>query len=181
MPAVSCVFENLEHLSEVWSLVNSENNKYHYLLQSRYYLESHKMIQNDRCDGVVITDFSLNVHHFIYSQWARKSGLINYVEWTTLCQLLDICISSLPNLSGLIIIKADTTELLENIQERDRALDRRTTLDYLTDLQALYSENIQVMTRDVPCITLHQAELKSMSMAVEDKLRAFVNEILLER
>lgn len=170
---VCCVYEELSPLNEVWNLIRETNQNY-YLLQSSYYLESFNKIQNAASDRLIISDFSLNVHHFVYSFHLLQKKLLNQVEWNVLNKMLKLFSANLPVITGIILIDATESELLENLHRRNRNLDSKTSLDYLNNLVDCFKENKIKILENVPTLTFSTSELRDFNQITEQKLNDFI-------
>lgn len=170
---VCCVFEELSPLNEVWNLIRETNQNY-YLLQSSYYLESFNKIQNATSDRLIISDFSLNVHHFVYSFHLLQKNLLNQVEWNVLNKMLKLFSANLPVITGIILIDATESELLENLHQRNRNLDSKTSLDYLNNLVDCFKVNKIKILENVPTLTVSTSELRDFNQITEQKLNDFI-------
>lgn len=174
-PAVQYVYEKLSPLNEVWNLVR-ETNKNYFLLQSSYYLESLNKIQNVIGNQLIISDFSLSVHHFIYSFFLLQKNLLNQTEWCVLNKMFKLYSANLPVISGIIMIDAKPEELLENLHQRNRNLDSNTSIDYLNDLFDFFLENKTHIISNVPTLIFRPSELKVFNRLTEQKLSSFIDE-----
>ncbi|MBN8641246.1 MAG: deoxynucleoside kinase [Flavobacteriales bacterium] len=174
--SVQCVHEELSPLNEVWNLIRETNQNY-YLLQSAYYLESLNKIQKAIDNKLIVSDFSLRVHHYVYSFHLLQKNLINQVEWVELSKMLDIYIANLPLVTGIILIDATPTELLDNLHKRNRNLDSNTSLDYLNNLVECFQTNQSKILDQVPNITFSTSELRVFNYTTEQKLKTFINDL----
>lgn len=174
--SVQCVHEELSPLNEVWNLIRETNQNY-YLLQSAYYLESLNKIQKVASDKLIVSDFSLRVHHYVYSFHLLQKNLINQVEWVELSKMLDIYTANLPLVTGIILIDATPTELLDNLHTRNRNLDSNTSLDYLNNLVECFQTNQSKILDRVQTVTFSTADLRAFNKTTEQKLKTFIDDI----
>lgn len=173
---VHCIYENLSPLSDVWNLVRETNQNY-YLLQSSYYLESINKLLKVKGNKIIVSDFSLRVHHYVYSFHLLQQNMINQVEWDALCKMLDLYTTTLPFVTGIILIDATPTELLDNLHTRNRNLDSNTSLDYLNNLLKCFQTNQSKILDRVPTLTFNTAELRAFNYTTEQKLKTFIDNI----
>ncbi len=170
-----CLYEELTPLNEVWNLVRETNNNY-FLLQASYYLESLSKIQNAIGSQLIITDFSLTVHHFVYSFYLLQKNLLNLTEWNVLTQMFDLYSANLPVTTGMIMIDAEPKELLENLHQRNRNLDSKASIDYLNDLFDCFWENKSSILSNIPLLVFKPFELKTFNSITEQRLNSFIDE-----
>jgi len=173
---VQCVYEELTPLNEVWNLIRETNQNY-YLLQSSYYLESLNKIQKVAGNKLIVSDFSLRVHHYVYSFHLHQNNLINQVEWVALGKMLDLYTANLPFVTGIILIDATPTELLDNLHSRNRNLDSNTSLDYLNNLVKCFQTNQSKILDRVPTLTFRTTELRAFNYTTEQKLKTFIDNL----
>lgn len=174
--SVQGVYEELSPLNEVWNLIRETNQNY-YLLQSAYYLESLNKIQKAVSNKLIVSDFSLRVHHYVYSFHLLQKNLINQVEWVELSKMLDIYTANLPVVRGIILIDATPTELLSNLHTRNRNLDSNTSLDYLNNLVECFETNQSKILDQVLTVTFSTNELRAFNDRTEQKLKTFIDDI----
>lgn len=175
--SVQIVHEELSPLNEVWNLIRETNQNY-YLLQSAYYLESLNKIQKALRNKLIVSDFSLRVHHYVYSFHLLQNNLINQVEWDELSKMLDIYTANLPLVTGIILIDATPIELLDNLHTRNRNLDSNTSLDYLNSLVECFQTNRSKILNQVATITFSTADLRAFDNMTEQKLQTFIQDII---
>ncbi len=172
---VLCVYEDLSALNEIWDFINKTQRNY-FLLQSAYYLEAFDKLLTHTSEQMLISDFSLRVHHFVYSFHLLEQQMINEIEWTMLNKMLAIYSENLPSIKGFLLIEATPDELLANLRERNRNLDFNTSLDDLIKLVDCFNLNKADILQQVPTLFLTVSELRIFNDETQQKLYNFIGD-----
>lgn len=163
---IYCIYEDLSPINDIWNLVKNDGTQNHYfLLISAYYLESTRKIINkiNEKSKILITDYSLSVHHYVYAYYCWENGLINDVEWSSLSKIFDFYFNLMPPLEGIIEIDILPPKALYNLNLRSRDLDKDVSIDYLERLSGLLRVNKNYITRGLPTIKIKSEEIKTFS------------------
>lgn len=176
---VSCLFEDLSTINDIWSIVNNDGNpKNYYLLISAYYLEFCSRVVNETSSNkIIITDSSLSVHHYVYAYYCWKNELINNVEWVTLSQMFNFFLSLLPPLAGVFEIDVLPLKASENLQLRNRDIDKKTSLDYILKIYNYLQINRNHIVNGVPAIIVKPEENIDFNAETKRRIKELVDNV----
>ena len=103
-----------------------------------------------------IIDRSIYEDKLIFTKSLLKLGQISNEEYEHYCKVFDIVIKEFPIPDIIILLKTKPEILLERIKRRGREMEKSIDLEYLSNLENLY-----------------QNDLKNEMLQLSDKLKFF--------
>lgn len=90
-------------------------------------------------DGIVFVERSMYTDRFIFVEMIRRQGNLSDLEYQTYRHHFEIYRNPLPDLAVTLAVPPD--ECLRRLKERNRGMESSVSLDYLSDLNAVYTQN----------------------------------------
>lgn len=134
-------FEDLSAIQgEIEFWLGDRSSRSHFI-QTVFYAQGAKSLSvQSRRSPLLLADFSLLGHHFIYSRSLLKLGLLSEQEFSALEELVFVLDSLLPPLAGFILCEAPVYLIERRARQRARINENSVDLDYLRLLEASLAE-----------------------------------------
>lgn len=133
-------FEDIASIREeiaYWLASRSERT---YFVQTAFYTHAAEVLGRHPAASLLVSDFSLLGHHYIYSHTLSKLGYLTALELRTLERMAATLDRLLPPLVGFILCQAPLTVIAERAESRARSSDGAIDRVYLELLQESMDE-----------------------------------------
>lgn len=104
---------------------------------------AHQHLELARCSESAIADRSIYEDAHIFARALYHLGNLSERDYQAFRQVFELVVDSLPHPDLLLYLKAPVPLLMERIGERDRAMERGITAEYLSLLETFYTEWLQ--------------------------------------
>jgi deoxyadenosine/deoxycytidine kinase len=169
---VTACLEDLSNIREEIEFWLADRSTRSYFMQTVFYAHAARILSCGRQKPMLVSDFSLLGHHFIYSRSLLQLGLLSQFEFAALGRLLALLDSLLPPVSGFILCEAPISLVADRAQRRARTTETTIEVTYLQLLQeALYE---YVASTSLPVFRVDTAEFEPTKPALPQGLEEFL-------
>lgn len=172
---IAFAYEEIESIESVWRGVLK--SKKFFFLQSAYYAEAYKILNKTNFNKIIISDFSLYVHHWVYSKTMRQDSLLTAEELEFLQTQLTVYNKLLPPQKGVIYLSTSAEQCFINVQNRNRLIDRDMKLMSIQKLEACIEIALSDIIGKVNYIEVTYDDMSKKSQKTQDELIKFLNQI----
>lgn len=141
-----------------------------FFIQSVFYLNAYRQtLMAARSPQIVMADFSLLVHHNVYSTVARDTGHLSAIEFRRLHALHQTLHRLMPPLLAVVVCKAEAQSIADRVIERGRTGE---SIDLRYVLQLSQACDRLVSSLRIPTIIADlNKPASSVSIDIEPSLR----------